>query len=105
MIIHTCTSQQPRFPPGSRDTGQLAHILSPVPSAGPGAGQGDSVTLMKECVRGIHSGPSRGLTLGLVARLSCPLGQHTTSLALEHQAPAPWQGQLLRDQAEGGAAR
>ena len=94
----------PASPPGSRDTGQLTHILSPGPSSGPGAGQGDLVTLMKECVRGVHSGPSRDLTLGLVARFSCPLGQPTTSLSLEHRVPAPWQGQLLRDQAEDGAA-
>ena len=84
-FIYTCTSQQPRFPPRNRDTGQLTHILSPGPSTGPGAGQEDSVTLMKECERGVHSGSSRDLTLGLVARFSCPLGQPTTSLALEHR--------------------
>ena len=103
LFIHAHLSN-PAPPPRNRDTGQLTHILSPGPSTGPGAGQEDSVTLMKECVRGVHSGSSRDLTLGLVARFSCPLGQPTTSLALEHRVPAPWQGQLLRDQAEDGAA-
>ena len=69
--------------------------LSPVPSAGPGAGQGDSVTLMKECVR------SLSLTSGLIASLSCSPGQPVANLAAGASGPSPKAGPVPQGPGRG----